>query len=127
MQIYFYRIFVAALLAVNLCRFATAQTVPAELINYPQIIFTNGKFLTVDSNFSIAQAIAVRDGKFLLVGTNEQALALRGPETKMVDLGGKTVIPGMVMTDADNDLVAGNLYKDTLVNRQLGDGVKSLD
>ncbi len=106
---------------------AEAQSIPAELISYPQTIFTNGKILTADEQFTTAQAVAIRDGKFLAVGTNAQALALRGPETRLIDLGGKTVIPGMIMTDADNDLVAGNLYKDTLINRQLGDGVKSLD
>lgn len=106
---------------------AGAQNVPAELISYPQTIFTNGKFLTADDKFTVAQAVAVRDGKFIAVGSNDQALALKGPETKVIDLGGKTVIPGMVMSDADNDLVAGNLYKDTLINRKLADGIKSLD
>jgi predicted amidohydrolase YtcJ len=118
----------AALLVVLLtARLANAQAIPSELISYPQTIYTNGKILTVDDKFSVAQAVAIRDGKFLAVGTNDQALALKGPETKVIDLGGKTVIPGMIMTDADNDLVAGNLYKDTLINRKLADGVKSLD
>ncbi len=59
------------------------------------VIFTNGKIVTVDTNFSIAQALAVKEGKLIAVGTNADALAFRGSNTKLVDLAGKTVIPGL--------------------------------
>ena len=59
------------------------------------IIFTNGKIVTVDTNFTIAQALAIKDGKLIAVGTNNDALAFRGPNTKVLDLAGKTVIPGL--------------------------------
>src|SRR5215467_840266 len=62
---------------------------------YADTIFTNGKIVTVDKNFSIAQALAIKDGKLIAVGTNADALALRGPNTKVLDLAGKTVIPGL--------------------------------
>src|SRR5215471_16536933 len=62
---------------------------------YADVIFTNGKVVTVDSNFSIAQALAIKEGKLIAVGTNAEALALRGPNTKVLDLAGKTVIPGL--------------------------------
>jgi predicted amidohydrolase YtcJ len=93
--------------------------VPAELLSYPQLILHNGKLLTADENFRIAEAVAIRDGAFLAVGTNQEILRLRGPETKVVDLQGKTVIPGFVATDADNDLVGGNLYKETLIGGKI--------
>ena len=51
--------------------------------------------MTVDANFSIAQALAIKDGKLIAVGTNDDALSLRGPNTRVVDLAGKTVIPGL--------------------------------
>ncbi len=92
---------------------AMAQTVPPELLAYPQTILRNGKFLTVDEEFSTAEAVAIRDGHFLAVGTEAEVMRLRGPETQVIDVGGKTVIPGFVGTDADNDLVFGNLYKET--------------
>ena len=105
-----------------------AQTpVPPELIHYPDTILQNGKILTADQNFSTAEAVAIRDGEFLAVGTNQEVLRLRGPQTRVLDLRGRTVIPGFVQTDADNDLIAGNLYKDTLVGRKLGDGIEAMD
>lgn len=58
-------------------------------------VFTNGKVVTVDEKASIAQAMAVKDGKFLAVGTSDQMLAHKGPNTKVIDLGGRTVIPGL--------------------------------
>ena len=93
--------------------------VPAELISYPQAILYNGKILTVDNNFSTAEAVAIRDGKFLAVGASADVLKLRGPETNVVDLRGRTVIPGLVQTDADNDFVGGNLYKETLLGGRI--------
>jgi len=64
----------------------------------PDLILHNGKVLTVDKNFSIAQAIAVTGDKIAAVGTNESVLALAGPNTQKVDLKGRTVIPGLVDT-----------------------------
>ncbi|MBI4474530.1 MAG: amidohydrolase [Acidobacteria bacterium] len=63
--------------------------------SYADVVFTNGKIVTVDANFSITQALAIKDGKLIAVGTNSDALAVRGPNTKVVDLAGKTVIPGL--------------------------------
>jgi predicted amidohydrolase YtcJ len=108
-------------------RLVAQTSVPPELIRYPETILHNGKILTVDESFGTAQAVAIRDGVFLAVGTNQDVMRLRGPNTKTIDLQGRTVIPGMVMTDADNDLIAGNLYKDTLIGRKLGDGIESMD
>ena len=60
------------------------------------LILHNGKILTVDSKFSIAQAIAMKDGKITAVGPNAAVLKERGAGTKVVDLGGKTVLPGLI-------------------------------
>ena len=69
--------------------------------------------------FQTAEAVAIRDGVFLAVGTDQEIQRLQGPQTRTIDLGGKTVIPGMVATDADNDFVGGNLYKETLLGGQI--------
>lgn len=58
------------------------------------LILHNGVIWTVDSKNSLAQAVAIRDGKFIVVGSNEAALKLRGPNTQMIDLQGKFVTPG---------------------------------
>ncbi|HEV2387629.1 MAG TPA: amidohydrolase [Candidatus Acidoferrales bacterium] len=62
---------------------------------YPDAVYYNGKVLTVDKNFSVAQAFAIWDGKFVAVGASRAALALAGPRTEKVDLRGRTVIPGL--------------------------------
>ena len=110
-------------LAIILCagttRVAAQTEIPPELIRYPDVILHNGEILTVDEDFSVAEAVAIRDGVFLAIGTNQEVLRLRGPETQVMDLEGKTVTPGFIATDADNDLVAGNLYKETLVGGEI--------
>jgi len=77
---------------------ALAQSLPPEVIRYADIVLHNGKIVTVDSQFSIAQAIAVRDGKILKVGNDQAILPLAGPNTKRINLQGRTVIPGLIDT-----------------------------
>ena len=73
---------------------AMGQSVPPELVSYPELILHNGKILTVDDRFSMVQAVAIRDGRFLKVGRNQEVLALRGPATQVIDLRGRSVVPG---------------------------------
>jgi hypothetical protein len=70
-----------------------AQNAPPGV---PDAVFWNGKIVTVDTGFSIRQAFAVRDQRFLAVGSNAEVRAMAGPETRMVDLQGRTVIPGLM-------------------------------
>jgi hypothetical protein len=76
--------------------------VPDLLVDYPELIVHNAKILTMDDHAynsnpgTIAQAMAVRGGKVLLLGTNNEVLALRGPDTRVMDLRGKMVLPGFV-------------------------------
>ncbi|MBI4480258.1 MAG: amidohydrolase family protein [Acidobacteria bacterium] len=64
----------------------------------PDLILHNGKVITVDSNFSIAQAVAVTGNKISAVGTNDAVLALAGSGTQRIDLKGRTVTPGLIDT-----------------------------
>jgi predicted amidohydrolase YtcJ len=59
-------------------------------------ILRNGKVLTVDQGFSIAQAVAIKDGLIAAVGSNDAIARWRGGATQEIDLGGKTVIPGII-------------------------------
>src|SRR5688500_11086315 len=93
--------------------------VPPELIVYPELILHNGKVLTVDANFRVAEAVAIRSGVFLSIATNAEVLRLRGPETKVINLAGRTVIPGFIATDGDGAPVADALYKDTQIGGKL--------
>jgi predicted amidohydrolase YtcJ len=59
-------------------------------------VLINGKILTADAAFSTEQALAVRDGKISAAGTSGQIRKLAGPKTQVIDLGGRTVIPGLI-------------------------------
>ncbi len=58
------------------------------------LIIHNAKILTVDDSFSIAEAVAIKDGEFVAVGTDSEMLAMADPKTRVVDLKGRTVLPG---------------------------------
>jgi predicted amidohydrolase YtcJ len=64
-------------------------------LNPPDAVFVNGKIVTVDERFSTQQAFAVRGDRFVAVGTNADIRALAVPTTRVVDLLGRTVIPGL--------------------------------
>jgi predicted amidohydrolase YtcJ len=59
-------------------------------------ILLNGKIVTVDQRFSVAQAVAVRGERILAVGRNADVLEHQGPGTKVIDLKARTVIPGLI-------------------------------
>ena len=69
---------------------ARAQAQPAE------IILSNGKVVTVDDRFSIASAVAIRGERIVAVGSDRDVAAFAGPATRRIDLGGRTVIPGLI-------------------------------
>ncbi|HWP56860.1 MAG TPA: amidohydrolase family protein [Candidatus Acidoferrales bacterium] len=108
---------------------AVAQNVPAELIRYPEIVIHNAKVHTADKDgpdYTIAEALAVREGRILYVGNNAEALKLAGPETLKIDAKGRTVIPGIIASDGDNAFAAGDLYKYTQIGLRLIGGGRSL-
>ena len=67
---------------------AGSQTQVADLILH------NGVIWTVDEKNPSVQAVAIKDGKFVVVGSNGAALKLRGPNTRVIDLQGRFVVPG---------------------------------
>ena len=68
--------------------FPQVQTPTADLILH------NGVIWTVDTKNPSAQAVAIKDGNFIAVGSDKSVLELRGPNTRVVDLQGKFVVPG---------------------------------
>jgi predicted amidohydrolase YtcJ len=67
---------------------------PSERSARADLILHNGFIWTVASQNSIAQAVAIRDGKFVAVGSNRDALRFRGSRTQVIDLRGRFVTPG---------------------------------
>jgi predicted amidohydrolase YtcJ len=61
-------------------------------------VYQNGFVYTADGVRSRAEAFAVRDGKYVKVGSNDDMKAVTGPDTKVVDLKGRMVLPGLVDT-----------------------------
>ena len=68
---------------------------------------SNGTVLTIDDANPRAEAVAVKDGKILAVGKKDDVLKTKGDATKLVDLGGKTMLPGFV--DAHGHVFAGGI------------------
>jgi predicted amidohydrolase YtcJ len=62
----------------------------------PDLLLSNGKVITVDERFSIAQAIAIKGDRIVAVGTNSEIVPLAGPKTRRIDLRGRAVIPGLI-------------------------------
>jgi len=71
------------------------------------LILLNGKFHTVDKSKPTASAVAIRDGKFLAVGDTEDVMRHHVPGTQVIDLHGRTVIPGL--NDSHIHLIRGGL------------------
>ncbi|MDR3636128.1 MAG: amidohydrolase [Isosphaeraceae bacterium] len=81
-------------LAVTLLTLAVAGTVRGA--EEADLILHHGKVITVDRDFTIREALAVKGDRLLRIGTNDDVLKTRGPGTIVVDLGGKTVVPGLI-------------------------------
>jgi len=72
-----------------------------------ELILTHGKFHTVDRSNPVAEAVAIRDGKFVAVGTLAEAMEFHCDGTKVVDLKGHTAVPGL--NDSHLHLIRGGL------------------
>src|SRR5262249_45751524 len=62
----------------------------------PDVILSNGKIVTVDERFTIAQSVAIRADRIVAVGSNQEIARLAGPTTRTIDLKGKSVVPGLI-------------------------------
>lgn len=92
-----------------------AQTKPAA-----DLIITNGKIWTVDKAMPTAQAVAVVDERIVAVGSATEIETWRGPQTRVIDAGGKLVLPGF--NDAHVHFVSGGMQLD---NVQLKDATSA--
>ena len=60
------------------------------------MVLRGGNVITVDKEWRVAQAVAIRDGRFVAVGDNAAMGRFLGGDTKIVELGGRTVVPGLI-------------------------------
>lgn len=108
------RVVLTSVVAAFFASAAWAQNFPSEVLHYADTIFYNGKIVTADAQFSIQQAIAVRDGKVLKTGGNESILPLAGPKTRQINLQGKLLIPGIIDTHTHLHEYALDFYADAI-------------
>ena len=80
------------------------------------ILFLNGKIITVDKNFTIANALAIRGEKIIAVGSNQEVERHRGEQTQVIDLDGKTVIPGLIDAHAHPEQASLSELEDEIPN-----------
>ena len=100
---------VCALIAVSPPLHAQKQTA--------DLVLQHGVVLTVDAKDSVAQAVAIRDGRIVAVGTDTDVSRLVGPKTKVVDLAGRAVTPGLIDTHIHLlEGVTGSMYKVVLTS-----------
>jgi len=83
-----------AAFAVTILAAATVQAAN-HAANQADLILTNGKIATMEREGEFVQAVAVKDGKVLAAGSNAEVLKLKSATTRLIDAGGRTVIPGL--------------------------------
>ena len=75
----------------------------------PDMILYNGKILTVDAQFRIVDSIAIRGDRIVSAGTRDEVARLSGPNTRRIDLQGKTVLPGLI--DSHTHAFEASMYE----------------
>jgi len=91
-----------ALASANALAQGAVRDLPPEVVRYADVVYVNAHIVTLDEHQmnpnpgTIAQAMAVRDEVILALGSDRDMLRMAGPDTRVVDLKGKTVLPGFV-------------------------------
>jgi len=75
---------------------SVAQSPSQNKSDSGDLMLINGKIITVDEKDSIAQALAIHNGKILAVGTNEEIRKIAGKDARVIDLHGRTATPGLI-------------------------------
>ncbi len=88
---------------------AAQEAAPA--VEAADVVLTNGVIYTVDKNRTIAEALAVKGDTIVYVGDNAGAQALIGPQTQVIDLGGKLVLPGLIDSHAHATSGVSDIYE----------------
>jgi len=90
------RISIPKIIQVTLLAILAFAAIPAAWPQSADTILVNGKILTVDPRFSIREGIAIRDGEITAVGSSAEIRKQAGLGTRVIDLQGRTVIPGLI-------------------------------
>ena len=101
---------------------AAAPGAPAATLDpAPDTVLLNGRIVTVDAQFTIVEAVAIKDGRFVGLGDSAEMAALAGAATEIRDLEGRTVVPGFIDGHAHMDREGLKFIHPSL------DGARSID
>ena len=84
--------------SVVLCALWSVSAAAQRPAAAPDLILHGGKIITVDTRFSIAEAVAIRGDRIVAVGADSAIRSMAGPETRVLELQGRTVLPGLADT-----------------------------
>lgn len=90
---FYFLLLIGVLVFFNSCNMGSQSTKQKVVADW---VIIKGKILTVDKAFTTVEAIAIKDSIILATGTTQEILALSGRITKVTDLAGKTVVPGLI-------------------------------
>jgi predicted amidohydrolase YtcJ len=90
----------------------------------PDLVLYDGKVITMDSSSSIREAVAVKFGRILMVGDSREITTLIERDTKVIDLEGRTVIPGLI--DSHSHMISSGVNRMLYVDLSEEAGVKSI-
>jgi len=88
------------------------------------MILTNGAVYTVDANSTMAQAVAVKEGKIVFVGSSADAEKYKGASTRAINLNGKMLMPSFYDTHCHVQAFTGRLYSVNLGSKRTLQGYK---
>src|SRR5882757_8851036 len=94
---------------------------PGFSMSFPDTVLHRGRVYTVDSNDRVVEAVAILKDEIVATGSSAEMLALAGPATRRIDLGGRAVVPGFVDGHPHMDGVGLRFLKPSF------DGVESID
>lgn len=111
-----------------------AAFAPAQAPEAADLLFKNGVIYTADAGDSIAEALAVKDGRIAFVGSSEDGRQYEGAGTEVVDLGGRLMLPGFFDTHIHSpgiamgelfDFMLGGVYESGQIEKAIGDYVSA--
>ena len=85
-----------SLLALAALAWFSAPLLSAQQLQYADLILRGGKVITVDGQDHISEAVAVVGNRIQAIGTNQEISRLAGPQTKIIELNGRTLLPGFI-------------------------------
>ena len=88
------------------------------------LILYNGKIITIDKKESIHEATACLFGRFLAIGSNKEIMHFKGERTKIIDLQGKSIIPGLI--DSHSHMIANGLARKIYLDLSFESGIRSI-